>query len=301
MREKEPTWNRRDLVTTIIGGAMSTAYLGHMGWAGYEALREPWKHEGIQATLDPAPWGGKCTIVYEVHGEVNEQAKVPADVLTLEGISEVGPDGQLGTIFGLGPNAELMRTVNDNVWLVDIAMDSWLNDTVVLAESAARGFMAYKLLTGSLPLGIAGPVSAALVSDVVSQHVAKHLGVRSVTSMTNKIDDSLPNSPISATLLDFRNLVVAEKHAFLTELESQRLGKPVHLASVWGAGHGALETDMLRTSAERLDLIKAYSPFVLGVAKENSHLWTCRRLNPENQIVQTLEVPTLKALFAGDN
>src|SRR3989344_29999 len=75
------SWMTREHVEDLLG----MLYHGHNVGALISHASEGWKRDRYgNTTIEEAPWGGSCTIVYNVHGQRREVGDLKADVLTFE-------------------------------------------------------------------------------------------------------------------------------------------------------------------------------------------------------------------------
>lgn len=293
------------------------------GEAVHYSLHE-WKHDTTNATLDVAPWGGPCTLVYEIHGHNLGNPVAPGDILTLEGVSprkleredklkifefqlcEDSPTKQLldhnsyqayynvDTFmfpYELNEVTKLSREAETLAKILGLLVSAQSNELTPLAKSAFAS-----LIIGNA-IGMTGRSAEAYYSDSTSRHL---------TSVLHKTMESTHISLTHQILLSIRNDLAAVKNEFIAEQYKKETGEAPHVVTKWGYAHVGLETATMQGSSKALERLKRWKPFIIalfGTEEGNFSLWSVieyaqddvnNKLVPANLI----EVPELKALFA---
>ena len=269
--------------------------------------RDEWSHEGHIGHLEKAPWGGPCSIVYTRHTHERKVDNIPADidVITLEGVDQ-------GLAVDYSETDLLRKHPEVPVYAVDVGTERMKELLLVKGVDAVistvglttllRGIEQQSVLFSAIGAHLSGEIGtgiATLTGDFVT-------GKNDVIAGVQKSHEEMP-SISNFIIVVLRNIIAAEKNEFIARMHSQTSEDPIHLVSVWGAGHTGIEVDILRSQEERLQILKRWKPlikFFYGDDFSIELLWICSEQQTEVidgkvtlKAVREIEVPSLKAIF----
>lgn len=300
--------SRREFIEKGVACGLGAGVAINVAKRTVETLGDGWEHGENYGVLNPAPWDGKCSMVYETHGILNSNIKQfsDGDVVTFEKTEtnkSTEPILWLGKLFGAdhSKNQQFLAQNQEHVYRIDIP---FVSAGLTLSFSAG-------LIT---PLALIS--SANFFKDKTSQVLVRSLGEASFLKAAVELYAGFSSTetgtkiainsskflerlnPGFVLVLTLRNLIAAEKNAFLAEQFVQAHQRPCHLVSVWGTAHGAIERNTLQTSDKRIQELKILKPLAKNVLDfQNPYLWSCKRINTATGEVKMIEVPSLKALF----
>lgn len=291
-------------------------YHGHNAGALVAHAADGWTYDQYgSASREHMPWGGKCTVVYNIHTQEQKVLNLSLDLLTIEG--QLQNDGETdGEWRHKVPEAE-GEIIRENrsipTYLVDIATDAEAEaDTLKKAVAAEFAMIVSGLVLALLksPTPRHTALETYLMSGlgVMEARELSHKeggSLTRVTGLLNRVQEDLPTM-YTFLIHKLRNVIAAEKNAYLANIMDSK-----SMATVWGVGHAGIETEMMRTSHERMAFIWRWKPLIERIYVHSSAgrptLWTCRHCEHFQETDGSfafifkpphIEVPTLKSLFS---
>jgi len=309
------SWMTREHVEDLLG----MLYHGHNVGALISHASEGWKRDQYgNATIEKAPWGGPCTILYTVHRNLQEVGNLKADILTFEHtVYDFESPRRHMREVATAVSPEELPLLENNPESPCFSVDIRPSTTRLWANLVASAIVETQMFTAGLEALIKNPLSvgnSALVTYLMSGGAAISGRVAAKTSgkgyeisaIASRIASDIPTA-FTLLQLKLRETFAAEKNEYIARLYSKE--KPAGLATVWGAGHPGIETTTLQSSADRLRTLRLWKPLIKIIdanPKVPEHLWTCPEMGHFKDAKgemrwrlgrQYLEVPTLKALF----
>ncbi len=309
------SWMTREHVEDLLG----MLYHGHNAGALTSHATEGWRRDHYgNATIEKAPWGGPCTIVYNVHDRKQEVGELKADVLTFEHTTSnfESPRPHFRDISTQVAPEELPLLEN-NPKSPCFSVDMGPSTARLILGVGASIVAEVEMFTAGVDTLIKNPLSvgnSALATYLMSGgmaglgRVVAHSGSKTseMSALMMRVANDIPTA-ITLLLTKLRENLAAEKNDYIARLYSKE--KPVGLATVWGAAHTGLETTTMNSSSDRLRTLRLWKPLIKitnANPKAPDHFWTCPEMvhfrDAKGEMrwrlgLQHLEVPTLKALF----
>ncbi|MDO8514205.1 MAG: hypothetical protein Q7S50_01540 [bacterium] len=314
------SWMTQEHIEDLLG----MLYHGHNAGALIAHSTDGWKYDKHgNAYIERAPWGGRCTIIYNVHNYPRETGGLKADVITLEGLIVAPSENKIEDLparkAGRHEDMLLRENLDRPTYIVDIGPSGKQLLFLIFGSSVVTGTMAMAGLSKILndPASLLSPRHSAISAYLMSETITgagrwglfnSRKALRATGALVKTIDD-MPHLGM-LVLQRLRNVLAAEKNDYIASLYGEQLGRPVHLTTEWGVMHVGLETETLRSSAERVATLNRWKKLILLACvdpNEPSLLWTCPRvvhdIDSHNNITRKfepphIEVPSLKKLFA---
>jgi len=309
------SWMTREHVEDLLGAL----YHGHNAGALISHASEGWKRDQYgNATIEKAPWGGPCTIVYTRHFHLQEVGNLKADILTFEHTVDdfESPRRHMRKV-ATTVSSEDLPLLENNPESPCFSVDTRPSNTRMWANLVASAIVETKMFTAGLealkknPLSVGNSALATYLMSggvVISGRAAAKMSGKGheISAIASRIASDIPTA-FTLLQLKLRDTFAAEKNEHIARLYSKE--KPAGLATVWGAGHSGIETATLRSSADRLRTLRLWKPLIKIIEmnpKVPESLWTCPEMAHFKDASgamrwrlgrQHLEVPTLKALF----
>lgn len=318
------SWLTTEHAENLLGGTYHARDI-----VSYKANRnDGWAHEKNVAKLQDAPgWHGPCTIVYEVHQIAQSRENIlSADIVTHESRiasprDEILNEQPVKIVPGHEP--VVRENLSVDTYGVDVGVKSesaYLRERLIsVLGDAGMGFIGLEAFASALHSPTLGRTAlgtyglggffVSLARAYTHLNDGKHADASAALQKTR---EELP--VLFVTLLtSLRNTIAAEKNNYLAVRQSQKIGHPAHLVTLWGADHSGLEAQTLRTSEQRMTTLRLWKPLILmlyGDPAIRYLLWTCPRYsyeeNKNGELMEKFadcdsEVDTLKKLFSEDN
>ncbi len=313
--KKEHLDDLKDIVGLAYHANNITAFNAH--------LSDGWSHnKNNNASIENVPgWGGKCTILYNVHRTLHASDGITPDIITIEGVfneeSIIEYEHRPAHATHMHQAKLIINNIEKPTYVVDVGPGKFHNIKLAVGSALAESVIVLAGITiaEKSPATLSSTALVSYLSGGMISNVGALVGqvaggtTSDITAALMKTTNEIPTI-WALLLLKIRNVIAAEKNEWLAHLYSEKIGRPIHLATVWGSAHTGIEAETLRPSEERIAFLERWRPLIKLLymkSSESAVIWTCVRLEhsldnlgrPLEKVEGPhIEVGTLKKIFS---